>query len=63
MNVDPADKVLFDYAMMNLAASQMNVTTSGLQCCNECYSDYRRLANMRMSAICKRIQRDRRDYK
>lgn len=57
---DP-DELLFNNIKLNLLASEV--------CCdgdtrkmNECYSDYARLNRLRLNAVCKRIQRDKRGY-
>ena len=64
MNIDPADKDLFNCTAVYKKASDLTgeFKLNDIRCSLNCYSDYLRLSNLRMNAVCKRIQREHRAY-
>ena len=64
MSIDPADKILFNCATVYKKASDLTgeFKLNDIRCSLNCYSDYLRLSNLRMKAVCKRRQSEHRKY-
>ena len=64
MTIYQEDKVLFYYAAIYKKVSNLDGKSkiNDIRCVLNCYDDYLRLSNLRMNAVCKRIQREHRTY-